>query len=299
MSSLTLVVMAAGMGSRFGGLKQIEPVGPNGEIIADYSVYDALKAGYDKVVFIIRKENKEYFEKNIINKYAGKIKVELAYQELDIMVPIDAVIPEGRVKMLGTGHAVLCAEDKIDGNFVVLNGDDFYGYDAFVKAKEFFDNNPDDNEYVTVNYPMDKVLSPNGSVKRGVCLEKDGYIYETIESSVKRENGQILAKPLAGGDEFVVSDMATASMNFMGFQKSFFKDLKEEFSKFIHGQMSLDNEFLMPDILANLIKEGKMKGKVKTAGSSWMGITYKEDLPALKEHISKMIADGNYPEKLW
>ena len=299
MKDLTLVVMAAGMGSRFGGLKQIEPVGPNGEIIADYSVFDALRAGFNKVVFIIRKENLEYFQKNITSKFDDKIKVEFAFQEFDIMVPNDVKIPKTREKMLGTGHAVLCAKDVIDSDFVIINGDDFYGLSAFEKAKMFFDTEAKDDEYVTVNYPISMTMSKNGTVKRGVCFLEGDYVKNTIESEIRDENGKYIAKSLIDGHEYEISKDTPVSVNFMGFHKEFLSLLEDKFNAFIHGEITDKNECLLPEVLKELIKEGKLRGKAKTAESKWMGITYREDLDEFKNDLNELISEGKYPEKLW
>ena len=176
----TLVIMAAGMGSRFGGLKQIEPVGPHGEIIADYSVYDAKRAGFSKVVFIIRKENEDYFRTHIINKYKG-IDIVLAFQELDY-IPCDVTLPEGRVKMLGTGHALYCAKDVIEGDFIIINSDDFYGKHSYELASKFFDE--ETKNYLSVNYPYIVTASKYGKVKRGVVKENNGIIESITESEI-------------------------------------------------------------------------------------------------------------------
>ena len=298
MKDLTLVVMAAGMGSRFGGLKQIEPVGPSGEIIADYSVYDALRAGFNKVVFIIRKENLDYFKEHITSKFEDKIKVEFAFQELD-MVPSDVKIPETREKMLGTGHAILCAKDVIDSNFVIINGDDFYGLDPFKKAKEFFDTEAKEGEYVTVNYPISMTMSKNGAVKRGVCYTEDGFVKDTIESEIRYENGKYIAKSLVDNHEFEITADTAVSMNFIGFEKDFLNLLEDKFNVFIHGEITDKNEFLIPEVLKELISEGKIKGIEKLAQNKWMGITYREDLEEFKENLNELIKNGDYPEKLW
>ena len=298
MEDLTLVVMAAGMGSRFGGLKQIEPVGPNNEIIADYSVYDAIRAGFSKVVFIIRKENLEYFKEHISYKFEDKIKVEFAFQELD-MVPNDVIIPESRIKMLGTGHAVLCAKDAIDGNFVIINGDDFYGFDAFKKVKDYFDNNHNQDEYITINYPISNTMSSNGAVKRGVVFTSDGYVKDTIESEIRLENGKYIAKPLNGTPEFEIEPNQGVSMNFIGFRSNFLKFLEEKFDIFIHGEITDKNEFLIPEVIRQLVREGRIKGVAINSESKWMGVTYREDLPGFKNSINKLIADGEYPSDLW
>ena len=295
---LCLVVMAAGMGSRFGGLKQIEPVGPSGEIIADYSVYDAIRAGFTKVVFIIREENYEYFKENITKKFEDKIKVEFAFQELS-KVPADVTIPEERVKMLGTGHAILCAKDVIDSNFVIINGDDFYGLDAYVKVKEYFDQENNENEYVTINYPISLTMSKNGAVKRGVCYLKDGYVDKTIESEISFKDGKYFARSLKDDTTFEISEDQGVSMNFIGFNQTFLPLLEEKFNQFIHGPLTLTNEFFLPDVLAELIKENRIKGIAKKANAKWMGITYKEDLGEFKESINELIAKGDYPSNLW
>ena len=295
---LCLVIMAAGMGSRFGGLKQIEPVGSNGQIIADYSVYDAIRAGFTKVVFIIRKEHLNYFKEKVIKKYADKIKIEFAFQELD-MIPDDVIIPKERVKMLGTAHAIYCAKNVIDSDFVVINSDDFYGYDSFKKAKSFFDEKHADNEYVTVNYPINSVMSNSGVVKRGICFTENNYVSKIIESEVSFTNGKYIAKSLLDGSEFEISSDQGASMNCLGFNYRFLEDLEKEFMHFIHEPITLTNEFLIPEVLSRLTKNGKMKGVVKMSQSKWMGLTYKEDLNLFKKFIKKLVDSGEYPDNLW
>lgn len=291
----TLVVMAAGMGSRFGGLKQIEPVGPNGEIIADYSVYDAKRAGFSKVVFIIRKENEDYFRKNIINKYEG-IEVKLAFQELD-NVPRNVVIPDGRVKMLGTGHALYCAKELIDGDFIVINSDDFYGKNSYEIASKFFDE--EDENYLSVNYPYEVTASKYGKVKRGVVKEENGIIKSITESEIGEVDGHFIARSLTDNHEFEISGNTPVAVNFFGLRKEFLHILEEEFDKFIHGEVTLTNEFLLPDILKNGISKGLFKLQSKVSESKWIGMTYKEDLESVKEHINNLIERGEYPSKLW
>ena len=291
----TLVVMAAGMGSRFGGLKQIEPVGPNGEIIADYSVYDAKRAGFSKVVFIIRKENEDYFRKNIINKYEG-IEVKLAFQELD-NVPSDVVIPDGRVKMLGTGHALYCAKDLIDGDFIVINSDDFYGKNSYEIASKFFDE--EDENYLSVNYPYEVTASKYGKVKRGVVKEENDIIKSITESEIGEVDGHFIARSLTDNHEFEISGNTPVAVNFFGLRKEFLHILEEEFDKFIHDEVTLTNEFLLPDILKNGISKGLFKLESKVSESKWIGMTYKEDLESVKEHINNLIDRGEYPSKLW
>lgn len=292
----TLVIMAAGMGSRFGGLKQIEPVGPSGEIIADYSVYDAKKAGFEKVVFIIRKENEDYFKEHIINKFNDKIEVELAFQELSY-IPEDVILPEGRVKMLGTGHALYCAQDYIDDDFIIINSDDFYGYDSFLQASRFLDSKNED--YMSVNYPFYVTMSKYGKVKRGVVKEDNGYVKEIIESEISVDGDKIIASSLVDGDIFEIEKDTPVAVNFFAFRKSFLNVLNQEFDKFIHGDIDLKSEFLLPDILKCGLDEKKFKVRCATSKSKWIGMTYKEDEEDVKKSINELISLGEYPNNLW
>lgn len=292
----TLVIMAAGMGSRFGGLKQIEPVGPSGEIIADYSVYDAKKAGFERVVFIIRKENEDYFKEHIISKFNDKIEVELAFQEL-LYIPEDVILPEGRVKMLGTGHALYCAQDYIDDDFIIINSDDFYGYDSFLQASKFLDSKNED--YMSVNYPFYVTMSKYGKVKRGVVKEDNGYVKEIIESEISVDGDKIIASSLVDGDIFEIEKDTPVAVNFFAFRKSFLNVLNQEFDKFIHSDIDLKSEFLLPDILKCGLDEKKFKVKCATSKSKWIGMTYKEDEEDVKKSINELISLGEYPNNLW
>lgn len=292
----TLVIMAAGMGSRFGGLKQIEPVGPSGEIIADYSVYDAKKAGFERVVFIIRKENEDYFKEHIISKFNDKIEVELAFQELSY-IPEDVILPEGRVKMFGTGHALYCAQDYIDDDFIIINSDDFYGYDSFLQASKFLDSKNED--YMSVNYPFYVTMSKYGKVKRGVVKEDNGYVKEIIESEISVDGDKIIASSLVDGDIFEIEKDTPVAVNFFAFRKSFLNVLNQEFDKFIHGDIDLKSEFLLPDILKCGLDEKKFKVRCATSKSKWIGMTYKEDEEDVKKSINELISLGEYPNNLW
>lgn len=292
----TLVIMAAGMGSRFGGLKQIEPVGPSREIIADYSVYDAKKAGFERVVFIIRKENEDYFKDHIINKFNDKIEVELAFQELSY-IPEDVILPEGRVKMLGTGHALYCAQDCIDDDFIIINSDDFYGYDSFLQASKFLDSKNED--YMSVNYPFYVTMSKYGKVKRGVVKEDNGYVKEIIESEISVDGDKIIASSLVDGDIFEIEKDTPVAVNFFAFRKNFLNVLNQEFDKFIHGDIDLKSEFLLPDILKCGLAEKKFKVRCATSKSKWIGMTYKEDEEDVKKSINELISLGEYPNNLW
>ncbi len=291
----TLVIMAAGMGSRFGGLKQIEPVGPCGEIIADYSVYDAKRAGFSKVIFIIRKENEEYFRQNIINKYQG-IDVKLAFQELDY-VPDKSKIPKDRVKMLGTAHALYCAKDLIDGDFVIINSDDFYGKDSYQIASQFLDENKED--YVSINYPYIVTASKYGKVKRGVVKEENGIIKSITESEIGLEDNKIIAQSLQDGQVFEIKENTPVAVNFFGLRKNFLDILDKEMNVFLENGVTLTNEFLLPEVLKKCLDENIITLKSRVSPSKWIGMTYKEDLETVKNHINALIERGDYPNELW
>lgn len=299
---MTLVIMAAGMGSRFGGLKQVEPVGPNGEFILDYSIYDAIKAGYDKVVFIIKEENYDLFRETIGKRIESKIKVEYAFQKIQD-VPKGVKVPEKRVKPWGTSHAILSARKYVDGPFTVINADDFYGYEPFLKIKEFFDVNTDDNSYAMIGYKVINTMSENGSVKRGICSKnEDDYLDNLVESSIEKKNDKIIATDLEDEkDVFEVSKDSLVSMNFFGFTPSIFKYLEDEMNEFFEKHKNdLDKcEFLIPNSVFKRIKEGKIKVKVLDTNEKWFGVTYKEDKKDLVNAINKMIKDGKYPNNLW
>ena len=295
---LTLVIMAAGMGSRFGGLKQIEPVGPNGEFIIDYSIYDAVRAGFNKVVFIIKEENYEIFKETIGKRVEKQIKVEYAFQR-------QSDIPEGfdygdRTKPWGTSHAILSAKNNVKGNFLVLNADDFYGKDSFMMASKFFsEEHP--NEYAIIGYDIKNTLTDNGSVKRGVCEVKDGYLTNLIESSVEEKDGHIIASPLDGREPFEIPANAPASMNMFCFRDDLFDYLEAHLLEFFEkNKEDLSKcEYLIPDTVYNMIDEGLVKVKVIPTTAVWQGITYKEDKERLVNDIKKLIDEGVYPQNLW
>lgn len=296
---LTLVILAAGMGSRFGGLKQVEPIGPNGEFIIDYSVYDAIRAGFTKIVFIIKEENYELFRETIGKRVEDKIKVEYAFQDIND-IPEGVNIPSDRVKPWGTGHAVLAARNVVNEDFVMINSDDFYGKDAYLKIKEFFDHNDDPNCYAMVAFRVCNTMTENGSVKRGVCESENDYLTNIIESSIERVDNKIVASPLDGRDSFVVDENALVSMNFFGFTKGMFDTLKEGLIKFFKdNESNLEKcEYLIPDVVFDEIKNGK-KVRVLESTDKWLGVTYKEDKEFVVENIKKLIEKGEYPYDLW
>ncbi len=299
---VTLVILAAGMGSRFGGLKQIEPMGPSDEFIIDYSVYDAIKAGFNKIVFIIKRENYELFKETIGKRVEPHIKVEYAFQELNNL-PEGFSIPEDRVKPLGTAHAVLCAKNFVNEPFAMINSDDFYGRDAFIKAYDFLSTtNSTSSKYGMIGYMVANTLTENGSVKRGVCdVDDNDYLKSITESKVERVNNEIIANPLDGSDSFVVGEEDTVSMNYLLFTPSIFDYIEEGFSDFFINNKDnlLTSEYLIPDVVSKLINEGKASMKVIRTSASWHGVTYREDTPDVKASIRKLVDKGEYNSNLW
>ncbi len=300
MKEKTLVVMAAGMGSRFGGLKQIEPVGPNGEFIIDYSVYDAKRAGIKKVVFVIKKELEEVFRNTVGKRLENQIQVSYAFQELED-IPSKQYLVEKRVKPWGTVQAVLCAKDYVDGDFVVINADDFYGYDTFLKAAEFLNSNHDENVYASITFPYIKTASSFGSVKRAVCFTQNDVIQKLVESSITTEDGYALASPLDGSEPFKIDLNQSVSMNIFAFKHHFFTYLEEYFQHFFEqdDNIILNSEALLPDVVEKKIESHEIILKNVPTNSSWYGITYKEDLEGFKQAVQELIKKGDYPNKLW
>ena len=295
---LTLVIMAAGMGSRFGGLKQIEPIGPNNEFLIDYSIYDAIKAGFSKIVFIIKKENEEIFKSTIGTRVEGHIPVSYVFQDSsNIPVNIDF---SNREKPLGTGHAIYCCKDEVTVPFAIINADDFYGRDAFIKIAEFL-KNTDDNSYGLVGYKVNNTLTDNGSVKRGICYAKDNYLTYIVESSIERKNNKIIASPLNGKEPFEVTPDTLVSMNMIGFTPKIFNYLEKELTYFLNNpNTNLEkDEFLIPDVLQTSISEDNKKVKVLDTTAVWYGVTHKEDKDFVVNSINKLVTDGIYPNNLW
>ena len=294
---VTLVILAAGM-----GLKQIEPMGPNDEFIIDYSVYDAIRAGFNKIVFIIKRENYELFKETIGKRVEPHIKVEYAFQELNNL-PEGFSIPDDRVKPLGTAHAVLCAKDYVNEPFAMINSDDFYGRDAFIKAYDFLSTTEStSNKYGMIGYMVANTLTENGSVKRGVCdVDDNDYLKSITESKVERVNNEIIANPLDGSDSFVVGEEDTVSMNYLLFTPSIFDYIYDEFNDFFieNKDNLLTSEYLIPDVVSNLINEGKASMKVIRTSASWHGVTYREDTPDVKASIKKLVDEGEYNSNLW
>ena len=295
---MTLVIMAAGMGSRFGGLKQIEPVGPNGEFIIDYSIYDAITAGFEKIVFIIKEENYEIFKSTIGKRIEGKIDVEYVFQDIK-NVPNGVVIPGDRTKPLGTGHAILSCKGTVNENFAIINADDFYGRDAYVKAANFFKN--ESNDYAMIGYMMGNTLTDNGAVKRGYCEQKDGYLTNLIESSVYKENDKVKVEPLDGREGFYADNNDLVSMNMWCFRPDMLNYLDENIIEFFEkNKDDLSKcEYLIPDIVFERIEKEGLKVKVVDTSAVWHGITYKEDKEELVNYINTLIENGEYPKNLY
>ena len=295
---ITLVIMAAGMGSRFGGLKQIEPIGPNQEFLIDYSIYDAIKAGFTKVVFIIKKENERIFKETIGKRVEGHIPVSYVFQEMEnTPIKIDLSFRE---KPLGTAHAIYCCKEEVNTPFAIINADDFYGYDAYEKMAEFLKNNKNE-EYGLMGYRVKNTLTENGSVKRGVCCSDNDYLTSIIESSIERKDNKIIASPLSGNPSFEVSPDSLVSMNMLGFTPSIFPYLEEKITEFLtDGKANLEkDEILIPCVVEMGIEEEKAKVKVLETTATWYGVTYKEDKEYVVKGINSLIEKEIYPNKLW
>lgn len=299
----TLLILAAGMGSRYGGLKQVDPVGPNGEAIIDYSIYDAIRAGYGKVVFVIRESFADAFKKSFNNKLKGKIETEYVFQEIDKYVPDNIQISAGRQKPWGTGHAVLVAKDVIHEPFVVINADDYYGSNAYKMIPDYLStvNETSKDYYCMVGYGLKNTLSEHGFVSRGVCeTDQDGFLETVIErTQIEKVDHKILSK-IDENTTLELSGNEVVSMNLWGFTPSYFEYLENYFSDFIKS--NADNpkgEFYIPFVVNDLIEKDQIKLKVLESKDGWFGVTYKEDRELAVENIKNLIKKGVYPEKLW
>ena len=299
---ITLVVLAGGMGSRFGGLKQIEPMGPNGEFIIDYSIYDAVKAGFNKVVFVIKEENYEVFKTTIGKRVEPHVKVEYCFQKND-NVGDKYKNFKHRKKPLGTAHAIICCEGKINEDFAIINADDFYGRDAYVKAYQFLsaEHSGDKENYGLIAYLVKNTITENGSVKRGICEVEDNKLLKLTESKVERVNDKIIATPLDGEAPFVVSENTPVSMNMLLFNPSIFEYLNKEFPKFLEENKNdyESSEYLIPNALFDSIKDNFSTVDVIKTTAEWHGVTYREDADDVKKAIRDLIARGEYNNNLW
>jgi UTP-glucose-1-phosphate uridylyltransferase len=294
----TLLVLAAGMGSRYGGNKQIDGFGPNGETILEYSIYDAIRAGFGKVVFIVRQEILEESKEIFLPKLAGKIEVEFVIQSLDSFLPAEFKQVE-RKKPYGTAHAVLCAKDTIKEPFAVINADDFYGQASFQSIGNFLTSKVKSDLHAMVGYAVQNVLSENGTVSRGVCQtnEKGQLIGMVERTSIARENGKIVSK---GEEVLEIAQDTPVSMNFWGFHPDVFEDIERMWLEFLPAnQENLKSEFFIPTVANNLIQEDKAAFEIVEGGKIWFGVTYTEDKPVVIDSLKKLHEQGEYPATLW
>ena len=301
----TLVILAAGMGSRYGGLKQIDPVGPNNSIIIDYSVYDAVKAGFNKIVFIIKKENLELFKEVIGDKVAKHVKVEYVFQSTDVL-PEGFTAPEDRVKPWGTAHALYCCKGVVNEPFVVINSDDFYGSGAFARLSKWID----ETEFTTAPYKfamagyyLKNTLTDNGTVSRGVCeVNENGQLVDVVErTKIQRVNG-VVSYTEDGEEWFELPEEAFASMNCWCFMPELIDEIEKYFIEFLSTEVkenSLKSEFYIPLLVRDMLAAKKCTVDVIETDDKWFGVTYKEDKPDVVKSITALVNEGKYPEKLW
>jgi dTDP-glucose pyrophosphorylase len=302
MSKPTLLVLAAGMGSRYGSLKQIDPVGPSGETIIDYSIYDAIRAGFGKVVFIIRKSFEQDFKDLFINKLQPFIQVEYVFQEID-KVPVGVEISPERTKPWGTAHAILMAKDVINEPFAVINGDDFYGAGAFKTMADYLNSLTDQQQtqYALVGYQVGNTMSEHGSVSRGICLadENELLVSVTERTNIQYTRGGIAYQDAEGAFVFLKPE-TLVSMNFWGFTPEYFKQTEPMFGDFVNANTdSLKAEFYIPSAIDSLINSSSASVKVLRSNARWFGVTYIEDKPVVIEKLAQLIKTGVYPAKLW
>jgi len=301
----TLIVMAAGIGSRYGGLKQVDPIGPHGEIVIDYAVFDALRAGFGKVVFLIRKDIEEIFRERVGSTIEKQVQTVYVFQELDNLPPGFSVPPE-RKKPWGTGHAVLSCKDAVHEPFAVINADDFYGPGAFQALADYLRQAQDleggPYDYSMAGYELENTLSEHGTVSRGVCeVTPDGYLAQVRErTKIKRFGDQV--KYTENGEEWVTLPAhSTVSMNMWGFTPGFFKELEQIFPRFLKANVETMSkvEFYLPSVVNQLLDEQKARVKVLPVQEKWFGVTYPEDRASVQEAIRGLVRQGVYPESLW
>ena len=292
-NNLTLLVMAAGMGSRYGGLKQLDQIGPSGETIIDYSVYDAIDAGFNKVIFIIRKDFENQFKTQVAEKYLNKIEVEFAYQDINDL-PSGFSCPEGREKPWGTGHAILSANDLVNEPFVVINGDDYYGKESFKVISDYYFNGKD--QFSMVAFRLDNTLSSFGTVTRGVCSIENEKLSTVIETGDLEKKGKVIHSD----KDILFNGGEPVSMNMWGFTPVLFHYLKEKFVDFLNvNGHEKKSEFLIPSVINELIQNGEENVHILKTTSSWFGVTYKSDKPIVEKKIQQLINSGVYPSSLF
>ena len=298
---MQLVILAAGMGSRFGGLKQMEKMDEYGNFLLDYSIYDAKRAGFTSVVFIIKKAFFKEFKESIGKRVGKLIKVDYAFQELDDL-PEGFKVPEGREKPWGTAHAIYAARDFIKEDFIIINGDDFYGQDTYKVAYEYLSSLPKGSKgkYANVAFNVSNTMTENGSVKRGVAFHENGYLTKLVESSIEKVDGKIVCTPLDGSPKFEVPPTQLVSMNLFCFNVDLIQRLKEKFPAWLEQNINIPkSEFLIPTVVDELVHEGKATLKVLETSSVWFGVTYKEDKPGVVAALKRLVDAGEYKEGLY
>ena len=297
---MDLLILAGGMGSRFGGLKQIEPIHHNGEFIIDYSIFDAIKAGFDRVIFLIKEENFEIFKQTIGSRVEKHIKVEYVFQGLNDL-PQGFSLPDGRVKPWGTAHAILCCKNVIKDDFVIINADDFYGKETYQIIANAIKTMPHENTYFGVGYKVSNTITENGAVKRGIMrLDDNNNLLEIEESNIEKVDGKIMATYLKGGEPFYIESDTPVSMNVWSFAPKIFEVLEKGFIKFLSNiKNPIKDEYLIPDVINEQIKSGIVNAKILDTPAIWYGVTYREDKDMVVNAINKMVEDGVYPDNLW
>ncbi len=301
----TLFLLAAGMGSRYGGLKQLDTLGPQGQSIMDYSIYDAIKAGFGKIVWVIRRDFEDQFRKQILSKYEGHVPCELCFQAIDTL-PEGFTVPQGREKPWGTNHAVMMGEDVIKEPFAVLNCDDFYDRDAFMVMAKFLSDLPEGStgKYAMVGFRVDNTLSESGTVSRGICEnDKETHLLTSVVERTKIERHDGIVQYLDEEGKWVsIPDTTPVSMNFWGFTPEYFQYSKEYFKMFLSDPKNIENlksEFFIPLMVDYLIKNNKATCEVLDTTSKWFGVTYPEDRPEVVAKLAKLHADGQYPDEMF
>lgn len=297
MKEKTLLILAAGLGSRYGGCKQIDGFGPNKEFIMDYSIYDAIESGFTKVVFLIKRDMLETIENTIAKRIKNKIKVEYAFQEMN-NIPSGVIIPEDRVKPWGTAHAIYCCKDVIHEPFVMINADDFYGRESYKEISKYLDNIKSNNIGI-VGYKAKNTMSELGSVKRGVCTVKNNKVRDIVESELRYTDGKIEARPLNGMEFHLIDDDTLVSMNMIAFDYSFLKYIDDNIKEFFEKSDLSKDEFLIPTLIRKSINDKAYTCNIINTDAKWCGVTYKEDKEQLIEFLNKLYDEGVYPKDMW
>lgn len=297
MKEKTLLILAAGLGSRYGGCKQIDGFGPNKEFIMDYSIYDAIESGFTKVVFLIKRDMLETIENTIAKRIKNKIKVEYAFQEMN-NIPSGVIIPEDRVKPWGTAHAIYCCKDVIHEPFVMINADDFYGRESYKEISKYLDNIKSNNIGI-VGYKAKNTMSELGSVKRGVCTVKNNKVKDIVESELRYIDGKIEARPLNGIEFHLIDDDTLVSMNMIAFDYSFLKYIDDNIKEFFEKSDLSKDEFLIPTLIRKSINDKAYTCNIINTDAKWCGVTYKEDKEQLIEFLNKLYDERVYPKDMW